>query len=213
VREGNHYYAEVKARFLAALRAIPPGSTLHLQGHSMGGGMCFLLRSDPEVRRALAAAGIVVGTLITFGAVRPKGQAGRDKYNEPGPFASLAERHYVNLDDSLALNVGAGHADYPDVITLANHRIDEPSQAHNGYGQPENYVDLPPDLLELPYLIDPASYEVYNPAIALKWVEVPELAPVPGPTPLPTQPTPEPAPPPTPTPTLPRPERSPYVAP
>lgn len=206
-REGNHYYAVVKARFLAALRQIPPGSTLHLQGHSMGGGMCFLLRGDPEVRGALAAAGIVVGSLVTYGAVRPKGKAGDSpgEDEEVGPFARLEERHYVNLDDSLARNVGAGHADYPHVIMLGNGKIDEPSDAHNGYGDPESYVNLPPELLELPYLVDPESYEVYNPAVAIEWADMPELAP-------PSTPAPSPAPAPTPAPT-PGVERSPYVTP
>ncbi len=163
VSAGNHYYEVVKARFLADLERLPPGSTLHLEGHSMGGGMCFLLRDDPEVRQAIAAAGVTVGSLITFGAVRPRGPAGRARDDEASPFAGAEERHYVNADDSLALNVGAGHAGDPTVILLDNRRIDEPSAAHTAYGDVESYAGLPPELLVMPYLVDPATYAAYSP--------------------------------------------------
>lgn len=190
VRDGNHYYEEVRARLLAELARIPPGSTLHLQGHSMGGGMSLLLRDDPEVGRALTAAGVSVGSLITFGAVRPQGPAGRPRDDEDGPFAGAEERHYVNADDSLARNVGAGHAGAPGVIMLDDGRLDEPTDAHSAYDRAESYAGLTPEQLAMPYLVDPATYVAYAPAGA--------APPQPGPpAPAPTlvgPPAPDPAP-------------------
>jgi hypothetical protein len=162
--EQNHYYAEVRARFLADLERIPPGSVLHLQGHSLGGGMCFLLRNDPLVQDRLRAAGIVVGSLITFGAVRPRGPAGANQTHErDDPFASADQRHYVNSDDSLARNVGAGHAGFENVILLENNAVDEPTAAHSAYDQPQNYAALPPALRIMPYMVDPETHTVYAP--------------------------------------------------
>lgn len=171
VREGNHYYIEVRARFFAELARLPPGSTLHLQGHSMGGGMCLLLRSDPAVLQRLAEAQISLGSIVTFGMVRPQGPAGRPAVVLPeSPFPPSFERHYVNSDDSLARNVGAGHDGDPTVILLDNGAIDDPTAAHGGYEQPANYSNIPDDLLVMPYLIDPASYAVYAPAYAaISW--------------------------------------------
>ncbi|MFV9505107.1 MAG: hypothetical protein AB4911_11145 [Oscillochloridaceae bacterium umkhey_bin13] len=179
VRDGNHYYAEVRARFLAELARIPPGSVLHLQGHSMGGGMCFLLRGDPVVVERLNEAQITIGSVITFGAVRPQGLPGRPVALPASPFANALERNYVNSDDSLARNVGGGHAGDPTVIMLENWQIDDPAVAHNGYDQPANYHDLPNELLVMPYLVDPASYQVYAPAAAaISWAK---LEPTPTP--------------------------------
>ncbi|HMQ30081.1 MAG TPA: hypothetical protein PKD53_05100 [Chloroflexaceae bacterium] len=190
---GNHYYEHVKARVLADLARIPPGSTLHLQGHSMGGGMALLLRDDPEVRRAVAAAGVTVGSLITFGAVRPKGPAGEPPDAGPGdPFAGAVERHYVNADDSLALNVGAGHASDPSVIMLDNGRLDEPTGAHSAYGNHESYAGLPPELLAMPYVVDPATYVAYGDAAPAPDPDA--TAPTPRPTPVAPSPTPTPTP-------------------
>jgi hypothetical protein len=164
VAEGNHYYEEVRARFLADLERIPPGSVLHLQGHSMGGGMCMLLRDDPLVQAQLSAAGVVVGSLITFGAVRPAGPAGADQRRARGdPFAHAEERHYVNSDDSLARNVGAGHAGRANVILLDNGAVDEPAAAHGNYDDPEIYAGLPPELQRMPFEVDPESHTVYAP--------------------------------------------------
>ncbi|PDW03430.1 hypothetical protein [Candidatus Viridilinea mediisalina] len=164
ISEGNHYYEEVRARFLADLERIPPGSVLHLQGHSMGGGMCFLLRDDPLVQASLVAAGVVIGSMITFGAVRPQGPAGQDLPREAGnPFAHAEERHYVDTDDSLARNVGAGHVGFANVFLLENNQVNDPVFAHGDYENPENYHALPPDLQRLPFEVDPESYEVYAP--------------------------------------------------
>jgi hypothetical protein len=168
VAEGNHYYEEVRARFLADLERIPPGSVLHLQGHSMGGGMCMLLRDDPLVQAQLSAAGVVVGSLITFGAVRPAGAAGVGQRRERGdPFAHAEERHYVNSDDSLARNVGAGHAGRANVILLDNGAVDEPAAAHGNYDDPAIYAGLPPELQRMPLEVDPESHTVYAPLAAL----------------------------------------------
>lgn len=168
VAEGNHYYEEVRARFLADLERIPPGSVLHMQGHSMGGGMCMLLRDDPLVQAQLSAAGVVVGSLITFGAVRPAGPAGADQRRErDDPFAHAEERHYVNSDDSLARNVGAGHAGFANVILLDNGEVDEPAMAHGNYDDPAIYGDLPPELQRMPFEVDPESHTVYAPMAAL----------------------------------------------
>ncbi|RRR69730.1 MAG: hypothetical protein EI684_14805 [Candidatus Viridilinea halotolerans] len=163
--EGNHYYEAVRANFLADLERIPPGSVLHMQGHSMGGGMCFLLRDDPVVQQHLVAAGIVVGSLTTFGAVRPQGSAGEDLTRATGdPFAHTAERHYVNSDDSLARNVGAGHVGFANVVLLENNEVSDPVAAHSSYDDPASYTGLPVDLLVLPFEVDPATYAVYAPS-------------------------------------------------
>ena len=200
----NRYYQYVKARFLADLKRIPAGSTLHIEGHSMGGGMCFLLRNDPEVQRAVVAAGITIGSLITLGAVRPKGPAGKPPTDLANPFIGAEERHYVDTDDSLARNVGAGHLpNDPTVFMLDNGRLDDPTVAHTSYDNPDHYANLPPELRRMPYTVDPATHIVYSP-------ELPELPtmplPVPGPTPVPPSPTPTPTPlPPSPTPLPPAP--------
>ena len=174
VTDGNPYYEQVKERFLADLGRIPEGSTLHMEGHSMGGGMCFLLRDDPEVQQALVSAGVTVGSMITFGAVRPKGEAGEPQDDPDSPFAGAEERHYVNADDSLALNVGAGHADDPTVIMLDNGKVEEPTAAHTGYGDTTKYDKLPPELQRMPFTVDPQTYTVLSPKLPEVPIPVPD---------------------------------------
>lgn len=184
---GNPYYEVVKARFLSDLERIPPGSTLHMQGHSMGGGMCFLLRDDPEVAQALVAAGVTVGSVITFGAVRPRGPAGEPEGERPAPFAGAEERHYVNADDSLARNVGAGHAGDPATIMLDDGQLDEPATAHTSYGDLEHYAALAPEQQTMPYVVDPATYVAYSATPTQPGQAAPATPePAPAPTPAPT---------------------------
>jgi hypothetical protein len=155
----NHYYHHVRARLFEALRDIPPGSRLHLQGHSLGGAMCLMLWNDPEVRRRLQQAEIVVPSLTTYGAVIPKQVTINPPLPEGDPFAGTAFRAYVHASDSLALNVGAGYAGFDAVQLTGVELIDAPADAHTDYANPERYAGLPPELLELPYVVDPEHYE------------------------------------------------------
>jgi hypothetical protein len=168
----NAYYQYVREQFYRYLELIPPGSSLHLAGHSMGGGMTLRLLNDPEVIAALAARGITPTQLTTVGAVRPV-TAGRLP-------AEVQERHYVDPDDQLALNVGAGHNGYPGVVFIDNGAFTNPTAAHSGYADAD-YSALPDGLDRLPYTVDPAHYAVYrldppgptahlkpNPALALE---------------------------------------------
>ncbi|PDV98730.1 hypothetical protein [Candidatus Chloroploca asiatica] len=186
--ETNAYYLQVKARFLAALERIPPGSRLHLEGHSMGGGMCLLLRNDPEVRQRMQEAGIVCASLITLGMVRPNGPAGADKQpdEDDDPFAHTIERHYVDSDDVLALSVGAGHSGYENIIMLNNYSIDDPIQAHTSYEDIRKYQDLPYELQIAPYEVASISYRAYSDLLELAPLPAPAPPPPPGPGPRPT---------------------------
>jgi hypothetical protein len=171
----NHYYRYVKERFLLALEQIPPGSELHLQGHSMGGGMALLLRADPEIQRRLAELEIRVPTLTLYGAVVPAHGPLDAPPPEGGPFSDTSIRAYVHESDSLARNVGAGYHDYPAMLMIDAGFTDAPAAAHSDYGDPDNYRGLPPSLQVLPYAIDPAVYE--RPPVLLSLSPLIEPAP------------------------------------
>lgn len=163
--EANPYYRYVRERLFAYIDQIAPNSTLNLAGHSMGGGMIFLLMKDQAVLERLAAKGITFGSITTIGAVRP---VNADEIPPPHLRSDLAHlfaraeiRHYVDTDDALALNVGAGHAGYANVIPLDNGVIDDPTAAHTGYTQ-ESFQSLPPELQVLPYLVDPVTFQLYE---------------------------------------------------
>jgi hypothetical protein len=168
----NAYYTYVREQFSRYLELIPPGSSLHLAGHSMGGGMALRLLNDPEVIAALAERDITPTHLTTVGAVRPVTAGGLP--------AEVQERHYVDPDDQLAMNVGAGHNSYPGVVFIDNGVFTNPTAAHSGYADAD-YSALPDGLDRLPYTVDPAHYAVYrldppgptaylkpNPALALE---------------------------------------------
>lgn len=157
--EQNHYYQYVRQRFFEAIRQIPPGSELHLQGHSMGGGMALMLRDDPEVRRRLREAGITVPSLTIYGAVVPVGTVFEPSLPAGDPFVDTELKAFVNTSDSLALNVGAGYDGYAAVQMIGGSVVDAPAQAHTDYDKAQRYQDLPDDLLGLPYVIEPESYE------------------------------------------------------
>lgn len=154
----NHYYRYVKERFLLALDQIPAGGELHLQGHSMGGGMALLLRADPEIQRRLAEQEIRVPTLTLYGAVVPAHAPLDAPLPEGGPFSDTAIRAYVHESDSLARNVGAGYHTYPAALMIDAGFTDAPAAAHSDYGNPDNYRALPHSLQVLPYQIDAAQY-------------------------------------------------------
>jgi hypothetical protein len=154
----NHYYQHVRERLFAALEQIPPGSRLHLQGHSMGGAMALLLRDDPEVQRRLSEAEITVPSLTIYGAVAPA-HADLRAVLTGGPFADSDLRVYVNPDDALALNVGADYAGFAQVYPVGEAALDAPHHAHGDYQNPDHYAALPPELQLLPYVVDPGSYE------------------------------------------------------
>jgi hypothetical protein len=174
----NHYYQHVRERFFQALSRIPPGSTLHLQGHSMGGGMSLLLRADPEVQRRLTEAQVHVASLTLYGAVVPVGT----DFAPPalGPFADTELRAFVNTSDSLALNVGAGYGGFPDVQLLGGPAIDAPAHAHSDYANPEHYAELPDAVVALPYAVDPEQYERTAPAPPPVVIEEPPVFVLPG---------------------------------
>lgn len=163
--QANPYYRHVRERFTAYIEQLPPNSTLHLAGHSMGGGMIFLLLNDPAMQELLLARGVTLGSVTTLGAVRP------DPPNDMIPprqlraeaarlFDGAEIRHYVDTDDALALNVGAGHAGYADVIMLDNGTIDAAVEAHITYDL-ASFAGLPPDLQVLPFATDPAAFRLF----------------------------------------------------
>lgn len=175
--EENHYYRQVRQRFFEALRSIPPGSELHLQGHSMGGGMALLLRDDPEVQRRLRELQITVPSLTIYGAVVPAGTEFTPLLPADSPFAGTVLRAFVNASDSLALNVGAGYAGYAEVQLLGGSAIDAPARAHTDYGNGAHYQGLPDDLRLLPYTVEPESYERSVPGLPLppEPIEIPPI--------------------------------------
>ncbi len=150
----NAYYHHVREQFLRYLDLIPPGSNVHLAGHSMGAGMALRLLNDPAVMKTLAERNLTPGSLTSVGAVRPEAAAGRVP-------AGINERHYVDPDDQLALNVGAGHNGYPGVVFIDDGAFTDPTAAHSGYADAD-YSELPADLDRLPYTVDPAHYAVYR---------------------------------------------------
>lgn len=164
----NEYYQTVQERILRLIETLPSGSTLHLTGHSMGGGMCILLSNDPQVQAALAQRNIQLASVTTLGAVRPEGEW--DDVPSVINGQSVIVRHYVDSDDKLALSVGAGHSDarYRDVVyTLENGRIDQPSGVHSDYHNLD-YSQLPVAVQTLPFTIDPTQFkliEVPKPSI------------------------------------------------
>lgn len=166
----NAYFDSVKSQFLDHLQRLPDGSTLHLAGHSMGGGMIMLMLNDPEVQRQLRAGNHTVASVTTFGAVRPDDRrANGVPPDEPAPlsaplYADTIVNHYVDADDALALNVGAGHNPerFANVHILDDGRITDPQVAHSSYDQPV-YSALPPEAQVLPFTVDPAYFEVYGP--------------------------------------------------
>lgn len=180
-REENHYYEHVRARVLTALEQLPPGSELHLQGHSMGGGMCLLLRDDPEVIRRLREAQVTVPSLTIYGAVVPHHAWLGPPRSADDPFADAKLQAFVHASDSLALNVGSGYGRLPDARLIGGATIDAPEHAHGDYGAPEHYSALPAELRALPYVIDAAHYERTIP-----------VAPAPAPPPAPAAATPLP---------------------
>ncbi|GEM_PF-1190457 len=166
----NAYYTYVREQFLGQLERLPEGSTIHLAGHSMGGGMVMLVLNDPEVQRRLQSSNVTVGSVTTFGAVRPN----RERVDGVPPeaptalagslFAGTVVNHYVDTDDALALNVGAGHdpGRFANVHLLDDGEISDPRIAHLSYDT-SSYRKLPTAAQVLPFAIDPAYHEVYAP--------------------------------------------------
>lgn len=158
--EQNRYYQTVIGRVLRLINELPEGSTLHLTGHSMGGGMCILLSNDPRVQVALAQRNIQLASVTTLGAVRPQGE-----WDDVPPVINgqpVTVRHYVDSDDKLALSVGAGHQDeqYRDVVyMLDNNRIDQPTIVHSAY-QDADYTQLPETVQTLPFTVDPTHFRL-----------------------------------------------------
>lgn len=166
----NKYFAYVKEQLLGHLERLPEGSTIHLAGHSMGGGIVMLALNDPEVQQRLQSGNFTVGSVTTFGAVRPN----RPRVNGVPPetpsalagplFANTVVHHYVDADDALALNVGAGHDPrrFANVHLLDDGDITDPRVAHLSYDT-SSYRGLPAAAQVLPFAIDPAYHEVYAP--------------------------------------------------
>jgi pimeloyl-ACP methyl ester carboxylesterase len=169
----NPYYRLIRARFLAYLAKIPPGSTINIAGHSMGGGMTMLLLNDPEIQAALVSGGYTLRSVVLYGAVRPQDPR-RDGVlpSRPGELSSTIlagteVRIYVDREDRLALNVGAGHMSSADrplpyVYLLDNGDLNGATDAHTSYYSPDGYAGLPANLRELPFHIDPRYWEHYR---------------------------------------------------
>ncbi|WP_129628873.1 hypothetical protein [Candidatus Oscillochloris fontis] len=165
----HSYYQLVKQRFLAYLDHIPPGDTLNFTGHSMGGGMTMMLLNDPEIQQRLLADGYQIHSITTYGAVRPEDpQRNGFPPSQPSPeiatlLANTEVRFYVDPEDRLAMNVGAGHLDangmpLPNVYFVENNKLDDPIQAHTSYDDPKKYRELPPELQQLPFAVDSPSF-------------------------------------------------------
>lgn len=179
----NAYYQTVRERIIRLIDQMPAGSTLHLMGHSMGGGMCILLSNDPVVQAALAQRQIHLTSVVTLGAVRPQGEWDDVPLvinNQP-----VTVRHYVDSDDKLAQSVGAGHDDarYRDVVfEINNHQLDQPSVAHSAY-ETFDYSRLPVEAQTLPFTVDPTEFELLpppvlpeRPPVELDWFQEPPLS-------------------------------------
>lgn len=171
--EQNRYYQTVIGRVLRLINELPEGSTLHLTGYSMGGGMCILLSNDPRVQAALAQRNIQLASVTTLGAVRPQGE-----WDDVTPVINgqpVTIRHYVDSDDKLALSVGAGHEDeqYRDVVyMLNNNRIDQPMIVHSAY-QDADYTQLPETAQTLPFTVDPTHFRLIEiPPLPFEEVDV-----------------------------------------
>ncbi|NTW97875.1 MAG: hypothetical protein HGB28_04920, partial [Oscillochloris sp.] len=161
----NTYYQLVKQRFLAYLEHIPPGDTLDFVGHSMGGGMTMMLLNDPEVQTVLIERDYTINSVTTYGAVRPEDPRfngfppSEPTASAPALFANTEVRFYVDPEDYLAMNVGAGHLDdsgqpLPNVILIGNDNLNGPTDAHTSYDDPTKYANLPPELQSLPFEVD-----------------------------------------------------------
>lgn len=169
----NAYYRLVRERFLSYLAQIPPGSTLNIAGHSMGGGMTMLLLNDPDIQAHLLAGGYTLASATMYGAVRPTDPR-RDGVppSEPGAlaadlFADTEVRYYIDPEDRLAMNVGAGHLDtaglpMPNVTFVDDGALSGGVEAHTSYEHAEKYADLPPELRDLPFQVDRRYWEHYR---------------------------------------------------
>jgi hypothetical protein len=76
-------------------------------------------------------------------------------------------RIYVDKEDKLALNVGAGHMDganqaMPNVSMLDNGNLDGATTAHTSYYSRAGYAGLPRELQGLPFHVDPRYWEHYR---------------------------------------------------
>ncbi len=177
----NAYYQVVRQRLLRLIDQLPPGSVLHLTGHSMGGGMCILLSNDPQFQQALARRSIQLASVTTLGAVRP--QCDWDDVPRAVNGQPVIVRHYVDSDDALARAVGGGHYNptyHERVHELNDHEIDQPTIAHSDY-EWHSYTHLPEEVQTLPFVIDP----VYFAMVQLErepehfepdWSEIPPLS-------------------------------------
>jgi hypothetical protein len=206
----NAYYRLVRERFLSYLDEIPPGDTLNIAGHSMGGGMTMLLLNDPQIQSALLNGGYTLKSVTLYGAVRPQDL----RFNgvppttpselAPALFAGTEVRLYIDPEDRLAMNVGAGHLTgeglpMPNVYFVDNGELSGGVEAHTSYDRPEKYADLPADLQVLPFQVDEQSFDHARMPPALDLDQEAFAADTP-PTPVPA-PTPTLTPTPTPTPT------------
>lgn len=145
----NAYYHHIRATLIAQLDQLPPGSQLHLCGHSMGGGIVMLLSHDPIVSSALADHQLQLASLVTIGAVRPAGDWGLPAAGLPGPTV-----HYVDFDDRLAREVGAGHeAGQPGVVLFERGAAESAVTAHTSYSDLAAQL-LPAEQAWLPWVVD-----------------------------------------------------------
>ncbi|WP_298817499.1 hypothetical protein [Chloroflexus sp.] len=180
--EHNAYYQTVRERVLRVIDQLPPGSLLHLTGHSMGGGMCILLSNDPQIQQALSQGNIRLVSVTTLGAVRPQGEW--DDVPQMINHQPVIARHYVDSDDALSKAVGAGHDNERYRLTvyeINNNRVDQPTIAHSAY-ESFDYSQFPEAAQTMPFMIDPNHFELLRvptgtelTPVDLEWFQEPPL--------------------------------------
>jgi hypothetical protein len=158
----NAYYQEVKVRCLDYLRSVPPGSALNFTGHSMGAGMLMLLLNDPAFQAELRRRGCRVGSVTTYGMVRPADRRRNDvPPDEPAAgadaalFGGTVVQHYVDPDDRLAMNVGGGHTGRERVTFVDDGQVADPVAAHTSYQDKDYGRD------RLPFQVDPERFRLF----------------------------------------------------
>jgi hypothetical protein len=123
-------------------------------------------------------------------------------------------RIYVDPEDGLAMNVGAGHLTsdglpMPNVYFINDGNLSGATEAHTTYDNPQKYANLPEELQTLPFQADMRYWEHARFPLGMAapqrdGIKPTSPTPIPVPGTAPTPPMPTSAPPmPTPTPPLP----------
>jgi hypothetical protein len=136
----------------------------------MGGGMAMMLLNDPEVQAALISGRYTLRSVVLYGAVRPMDvhfngiPPTEPSELAPTLFEGTEVRIYVDPEDGLAMNVGAGHMTsdglpMPNVYFVDDGNLSGATDAHISYWNSEKYANLPEELQTLPFHVDPRYWE------------------------------------------------------